>query len=197
MPETANGNPLEIVSLTAAETSASETDDVARARNGDGAAFRRIVEQHQREIGRLMWRFSRDPARHAELVQDVFVQAYMGLNGYRERGPFGHWLRKIAVRVGYAHWRREKKERHPPLNDSATALLAHDPEPHGAREAAEMVHRALAALPPRDRLVLTLLHLEERSVAEIAEMTGWSRAMVKVQAWRARNKMKRLLETSR
>jgi RNA polymerase sigma-70 factor (ECF subfamily) len=195
VPDTPIVSPLEIVSPEAVE--ASELGDIRRARSGDGAAFRRIVERHQREIGRMMWRFSRDPARHAELVQDVFVEAYMSLNGYRGHGPFAHWLRKIAVRAGLAHWRREKRNRHLPLDEAVASLASDEPDAHGAREAAEIVHRALAELPPRDRLVLTLLHLEERSIAEIAEMTGWSRAMVKVQAWRARNKMKRLLESAR
>ena len=55
-----------------------------------------------------------------------------------------------------------------------------------------MLHGLLEELPPRDRLVLTLRYLEELSVEETAERTGWSRAMVKVQAWRAREKLKRL-----
>lgn len=193
MADPANGNTLE-ESLLGPAGDAAEHEDVRLASRGDGAAFRRIVERRQSEIGRLMWRFTRDPARHAELVQDVFVAAYMGLAGYSGRGPFRHWLRKIAVRTGMAHWRRQKRERHAPLDESLAALASDDADAHDAREAAELVHRLLSQLPPRDRLVLTLLHLEERSVEEIAAMTGWSRAMVKVQAWRARKKMKRLLE---
>jgi RNA polymerase sigma-70 factor (ECF subfamily) len=56
---------------------------------------------------------------------------------------------------------------------------------------------ALEQLPPRDRLVLTLLYLESRSVAEAAELAGWSESMVKVQAHRARQKLRALLEQSR
>jgi RNA polymerase sigma-70 factor (ECF subfamily) len=55
------------------------------------------------------------------------------------------------------------------------------------------VHRLVERLPPRDRAVIVLLHLEERSVAETAELLGWSRAMVKVQAWRARGRLRRML----
>ena len=56
------------------------------------------------------------------------------------------------------------------------------------------MHRVLEKLPERDRVVLTLLYLEERSVAEIADLLGWSRAMVKVQTWRAKRKLERLLD---
>lgn len=166
----------------------SEAEDVLLAQKGDGDAFRRLMEHHQADMARLMWRFSRDPQRHSELVQDAFVEAYMSLSGYRQKGPFGHWLRKIGVRVGLAHWRQRKARPQMSL-EQAAGMLAEEPDRHGPQEAAELVERLLSELPPRDRLVLTLLHLDGRSVAETAEMTGWSQAMVKVQAWRARKKM--------
>jgi RNA polymerase sigma-70 factor (ECF subfamily) len=67
-------------------------------------------------------------------------------------------------------------------------------EPANADEAAETLHRVLDQLSPRDRLVVTLLHLENRTVAETAALTGWSQTMVKVQAFRARGKLRKLLE---
>ena len=51
----------------------------------------------------------------------------------------------------------------------------------------------IAQLSPEDRLVITLLHLEEKSVEEIRALTGWSRSVIKVRAFRARAKMKRML----
>jgi RNA polymerase sigma-70 factor (ECF subfamily) len=57
-----------------------------------------------------------------------------------------------------------------------------------------MLHRVLDRLSPRDRLVVTLLYLENHSVADTASLTGWSQAMVKVQAFRARSKLRKLLE---
>ena len=61
-------------------------------------------------------------------------------------------------------------------------------------EAAVLLHQLLAQLPPRDRLVLTLRYVEEHSVEAAAELTGWTRTMVKVQAWRARGKLRKLFE---
>jgi RNA polymerase sigma-70 factor (ECF subfamily) len=57
-----------------------------------------------------------------------------------------------------------------------------------------LLHTVLDRLSPRNRLVVTLRYLEERSVEETAELTGWTQSMVKVQAWRARKKMKKLLQ---
>ena len=68
---------------------------------GDGDAFARIINRHQAKIADQMRRFSRDPLVIEELVHEVFVEAYTSLKSFRSYAPFVHWLRKIAVRVGY------------------------------------------------------------------------------------------------
>ncbi|OGR61162.1 MAG: hypothetical protein A2X36_15450 [Elusimicrobia bacterium GWA2_69_24] len=179
------------------DSAAADEDsaDAGAARGGDGKAFARLIRRHEAAVAARMWRFTRDPGAHADLVQEVFVAAYQGLGGYRASGPFAHWLAVIAVRAGYAYW-RARARRPDALDETAARRLAESPPPGtAAAEAGELVHRALACLPPRDRLVLTLLYLEGRTVAEAAELTGWSRVMVKVQAWRARAKLRKALET--
>jgi RNA polymerase sigma-70 factor (ECF subfamily) len=171
--------------------------DLRDTLNGDGEAYGRLVRRHQDRIGRYMWRFTRDHAAHEELVQDVFVEAYFSLSSYRHHAPLAHWLQRIATRAGYRYWkdrkRREARDETPLrewdrlLNSQATASIA-------PQAAAEAVHALLSELPPRDRLVLTLMYLEELSVEEIASLTGWTQSMVKVQAFRARGKLKELLD---
>ena len=58
----------------------------------------------------------------------------------------------------------------------------------------ELIERVLEMLPPAARLVITLLEIEDRSVKEIAELTGWSVPLVKVRAFRARAEMRKCLE---
>jgi len=65
-----------------------------------------------------------------------------------------------------------------------------------ARDAAEVLQWAMARLSADERLVITLLELEERSVRDTAELTGWSESNVKVRAFRARQALKKILETS-
>jgi RNA polymerase sigma-70 factor (ECF subfamily) len=146
-----------------------------------------------------MWRFSRDADTHEDLVQEVFVEAYEGLSGYQGKAPFAHWLARIAVRVGYHHWKREKRERAlevVPLEEWHEALEAPEEEMESS-EAGELLHLLMGQLPPRDRLVLTLRFIEGHSVEKTAELTGWSRSLVKVQTWRARNKLRKLFERER
>jgi len=168
--------------------------DIRAALGGDEAAYARIVERHQAAVAKRMWRFTRNRQELEELVQDVFVQAWMSLKGFRGEAPFAHWLSRIATRVGYRFWKnRSRRTEALPLQDWDAIEAAPDGELE-ARESAELLHRMLEQLPPRDRLVLTLMYVEELSVAEAAEHAGWSKSMVKVQAFRARKKLRALLE---
>lgn len=173
---------------------AAELEDVRQSRQGDSDAYRRLIEQHQKHVSRILWRFSRDRLVHEELVQDVFVEAYLSLGGYRGKAPFGHWLSRIATRVGYRYWKQAAR-RH---KTESFTLEEWDQVPDESMEemdpsrAAALVHRLLAQLRPRDRLVLTLRYLEGCDVAETARRTGWTKSMVKVQSRRARKRLEKL-----
>ncbi|HTN76460.1 MAG TPA: RNA polymerase sigma factor [Pirellulaceae bacterium] len=180
------------ISMPAAELDGA---DIASAVNGDAAAYARRVTRYQQEIAQWMWRFTHDRRELDELVHDVFVEAYFSLRTYRQAGPLLHWLRKIATRVGYRFWKQAGRRRQ--VKELSTEewqeLRATETAAAPDRETNELLHRALAELPPRDRLVLTFMYLDELPTERIAELTGWSRVMVKVQAFRARAKLKKLL----
>ena len=169
--------------------------DVRLSRQGDPDAYKRLIERHQQEIGKIMWRFSRNQMIHEELVQDVFVEAYISLATYKKRAPFTHWLRRIATRVGYRYWKqkaREKKfERF--SFEEWDRLTIEAPEEIDSSRAGELLHNLLGQLPPRDRLILTLRYLEGCDVVETAHRTGWTKSMVKVQTFRAKRKLQKLL----
>lgn len=169
--------------------------DVQGCLQGDGEAYARIVSRHQQQIATRMWRFTRDRQNLEELVQEVFVEAYTNLRSFKGTGPFSHWLNAIATRVGYRFWKRKKQLAGKTINlqDWDLPAMAREEKPD-PREAGEVLHVLLGQLPPRDRLVLTLMYLEELPLARIAEQTGWSLTMVKVQAYRARRKLRVLLE---
>jgi len=173
----------------------SEMEDIRQSRKGDSDAYRRLVERHQGHVGKIMWRFSRDVRVHEELVQDVFVEAYMSLAGYRQKAPFAHWLARIATRVGYSYWKKKARRR----ETETFTLEEWDrlPDEPGEKmdpsEAAALVHSLLARLRPRDRLVLTLRYLEGCDVAETAHRTGWTKSMVKVQTLRAKKRLETLM----
>ena len=183
-----------------ADSQSDNLDDVERTRGGDPEAYRRLIEHHQDHVARLLWRFSRDRRVHEELVQDVFVEAYLSLRGYNRKAPLAHWLARIATRVGYRYWKEQARRKQvEPLDvekwDAAVgdghAAAGLEPDEAGA-----LLHQVLAQMSPRDRLVLTLRYLEECDVVETARRTGWTKTMVKVQTLRARDRLRKLIEQS-
>ena len=178
-----------------AAAAALEIDDIRQTREGDSDAYRRLIERHQDHVAGIMWRFSRDLRVHEELVQDVFVEAYMSLAGYHRKAPFAHWLARIATRVGYHYWKKQARLREAEVFtlEEWDRIPDEPVEEMDPSEAAALEHRLLARLRPRDRLVLTLRYLEGCDVAETARRTGWTRTMVKVQTLRARKKLEDLL----
>lgn len=185
---------------TTPDSAATDWNDVKRTRRGDSEAYRRLIERHQDRVARMLWRFSRDRRVHEELVQDVFVEAYLSLRGYDGKAPLAHWLARIATRVGYRYWKEKARRRGMAAFDlqewdeAVGAALATDaPEPD---QAGELLHQLLAQMAPRDRLVLTLRYLEQCDIVETARRTGWTKTMVKVQTLRARNRLRKLVEQS-
>lgn len=183
------------------DTSAGDLEDVQRTRGGDPDAYRRLIERHQDYVAGILWRFTRNRRDHEELVQDAFVEAYLGLSSFRKAAPFQHWLARIATRVGYRHWKEKARQRRTePFSleqwDRATEddgiLDALEPD-----HAATLLFSLFAQLSPRDRLVLTLRYLDQCDVAETAQRTGWTKTMVKVQTLRARKRLQNLVERTK
>ena len=176
---------------------AAEQDgsDIRASLGGDEEAFSRLMTRYQPLVYRQMWRFSRDPNTLDDLVQEVFIEVFRSLHGYKAKAPFLHWLRRIATRTGYRFWKRNARtqrvrdelEQHRFELPSTAANVS-------ASEAEESLYQLLELLTPRDRLVLTLIYFEDCSAAEAAKRLGWSATMVRVQAHRARGKLKRILE---
>lgn len=179
-----------------AETVCEEDrEDIAESLAGNGEGFARLVRRYQDKVAAQMWRFTRDAVVLDQLVQDVFVEAYLSLKGFRGRAPFLHWLRRIATRVGFHYWksRARMEEREETLKETNLNLTA-APETVTPSEAANMLYQLFGKLHPADRLVLTLFYFEGCDVKEIAARSGWNRALAKVRLHRARKKLKSLLE---
>jgi RNA polymerase sigma-70 factor (ECF subfamily) len=182
------------------------TDDelVEAVRSGNEAAFAQLFDRHSRFVARLASRFL---PRHQDvegIVQDTFTEAFLDLDRYRgaHERSFVAWLRRITVTTCYDSLRRARlrgAQSTDSLSDHEVATLSGLWQ--GAALTAEqsvitrdLAVKLLARLAPADRLVLTLLSLEELSVTEIAELTGWSESKVKVRAHRARKTLRAIVE---
>ena len=163
---------------------------------GDDHAFAELARRHKSRVFGVAARFARDAAELEDICQEVFVQAYFKLRQFRRDSPFEHWVMRITTFKCYDYLRKRRRDG-PAI--SADALLESGYEPSAPEAPAphpdlDRLHAALAQLSPKERLVITLLELEERSVQEIAGLTGWSTANVKVRAFRARAALRKLME---
>jgi RNA polymerase sigma-70 factor (ECF subfamily) len=112
--------------------------------------------------------------------------------------PFDHWVSRIAVNTCIDQLRKQKVRpefRWSDFSEEQQAILdnlknsAILPSERSPEEAKELVERLMQTLKPDERTVVTWLHLEEKSIAEICDLTGWTPSKVKVTAFRARQKL--------
>ena len=145
------------------------------------------------------------PRRTSEedLVQTVFMKIFANLGQYSGQVPIEHWISRIAVNTCFNELKAEKIRPEWRWSDfsedeqhmlESLAASGHESPQFPNLAARDLLEKLLATLNPQDRLVVQLLHLEERSVAEVRKITGWSEPMIKVRAFRARRKLQKSLK---
>jgi RNA polymerase sigma-70 factor (ECF subfamily) len=179
----------------------SESEVIAAVLQGDTARFELLVTRHSPRVFATARRYARRESEVADIVQEVWLKAFQRLGSFRGEAPFEHWLMRLTVRTCYDFLREHRRSREATFTDLTTPendwleRLVSAPErvDDQAEAARQLVERVLGMLSPAARLVITLLEIEDRSVKEIAQLTGWSVALVKVRAFRARAEMKKCL----
>jgi len=185
--------------MVSAKSSTPDEQLVEATLAGDDTAFAELTLRHKSRVFGVAARFAGNAAELEDICQDVFIQAYFKLRQYRRDSPFEHWLLRITTHKCYDYLRKRRRSG---TLLSVDALLESGHEPSAPEHPVphpdlERLHAALAQLSPKERLVITLLELEERSIQEIAEITGWSPANVKVRAFRARAALRKLMENQK
>jgi RNA polymerase sigma-70 factor (ECF subfamily) len=176
---------------------------VARVRQGDESAARALLAQLHPLVLKLVRAHRPRRTDEEDLVQIVFMKVFTKLDQFSGAVPLEHWVSRIAVNTCLKAMRYERVRPEIRLSDlteeeeqvvQRLASTSDDlPESVDAMSR-ELLGRLLGMLNAEDRLVVTLLNLEQKTVAEVRQVTGWSTPLVKVRAFRARQKMKRLLE---
>ncbi|MFV1994932.1 MAG: RNA polymerase sigma factor [Verrucomicrobiales bacterium] len=175
----------------------------AWTKDRDQAAARELIDVLHPRVAGIVRRHWARPEDWEDLEQEVMVRVFENLPKFKANAPLEHWVSRIALNACRQRWR--KKSRRPEWRWSDLSegeQRAFDQAQHSevaieeleGRDARALMLRLLDTLGAEDRLVLSLLHLEERSVAEIAELTGKSASAVKVRAFRARKKLHAALE---
>jgi RNA polymerase sigma-70 factor (ECF subfamily) len=179
----------------------SDAELIAAVLQGDAASFEPLVKKYSPRIFATARRYARREDEIQDIAQEVWLKAYQKLGSFRGEAPFEHWLMRLAVRTCYDFLRAHQRNREASFSELTEAeddWLEHfvvnpDSAVSDAEAAKMLVARLLEQLSPPARLIITLLEIEDRSVKEIAALTGWSVPLVKVRAFRARAEMRKVL----
>jgi len=179
----------------------TDAELIAAVIQGDKASFEPLIKKYQPRVFATARRYARRESEVEDIVQEVFIKAFQKLAGFRGEAPFEHWLMRLAMRTCYDFLRAHQRNRETSFTELSQPetdwldqfVIEPDAADEHAEAARQLIRRILTRLSPSARLVITLLEIEERSVKEIAEITGWSVPLVKVRAFRARAEMRKIL----
>ena len=176
---------------------------VARVRQGDEAAASELLAHLHPLVLKLVR--SHLPRRTSEedMVQAVFVKIFTRLSQFSGTVPLEHWVSRIAINTCIHQISKERVRpeiRYADLSEEEEQVVqtlassAEDLSPSQSIASHELVTKLLDTLSAPDRLVITLMHLEGRTVEEVRQITGWNKSLIKVRAFRARRKLRKHLD---
>ncbi len=182
-------------------------DCLARVRGQDQDAARSLVEYLYPTVIRIVRANLPRRAAEEDLSQDIFVKLFEKLDQFRGEVPFEHWVSRIAVnhclnviraQKSRPEWRMsDLSEEQSAALEAATSDHTESPDPTLQMGARELVDILLEALSPEDRLLIRMLEIEELSVDEVRQRTGWSATFIRVRAFRARRKLNKRFRSLR
>ena len=172
-----------------------------RVRTRDQIAARELVEHLYPLVIRIIRGHLPRRVLEQDIAQEVFLKMFTRMDQYQGAVPFSHWVSRIAITTCIDHLRAQKRRPEYRLADlseqeadllEATAVSANAIGPDDALASRELLFKLLDQLNPDDRMVIQLLDLDQNSIAEVSQLTGWNGSLVKVRAFRARRKLQKL-----
>lgn len=171
---------------------------IDKVRAGDVASFSHLVERYKDMAYTVALKILRNSEDAEEVAQDSFVKAFQQLNTFQGKSKFSTWLYTIVYRTAISKTRKKKLE----LTDIDSYVIDSYSTEGGSSQIDSLRHeeqqkyvaQAIDKLPELDALLVTLFYINDNSLDEIKEITGYSKTNVKVRLFRARKKLYRILE---
>ncbi|PYT76444.1 MAG: RNA polymerase subunit sigma-24 [Acidobacteria bacterium] len=181
----------------------SEEQLIAAAKTGRRAPFGELCERHGTKVFRVIHRIMRNREDAEDAAQDCFLNAFVHLKDFDGRSQFATWLTRIAINAAFMKLRKNRGAREVPideLNPSHEPVAqrefqydAPDPEEScSLRERKRIVKSAISGLRPRTRNVVELIHLQEHSIRDTAQILGISTGAVKSRMFHAKIALHRM-----
>lgn len=176
---------------------------VGRVRHGDEEAARLLLNHLYPLVIRLVRAHLPRRTTEDDLAQTVFMKVFARLDQFSGRVPLDHWVSRITINTCLNQLAAEKVRpelRRADLTEGQCALLDQLPtragelDPADSLAAREIVSKLLALLPPKDRMLITLLHLDGHTPREVEKLTGWSGTLIRGRAFQARRRLRKHFE---
>ena len=176
---------------------------IAAAKTGRRAPFGELCERHMKQVSCVTRRIMRNREDAEDALQDCLLNAFVHVKDFDERSRFATWLTRIAINAALIKLRKNRRVREVPIdepNPSSEPIaqrefryVAPDPEEScSLRERKRIVKSAISGLRPRARNIVELIHLQEHSIRETAQIRGISTAAVKSRIFHARVDLHRM-----
>src|SRR6266852_5236828 len=172
---------------------------VEAALRHDDEAARELVRRLYPLVAKVVRAHGSRRTSEEDLFQMIFIKVFQRLNQFSGKVPLEHWVSRIAVNTCLNQIAAEKVRpelRQADLSEEEQAVVenlaasSYELAPDRRFASRQLVEHLLDLLKPVERLVIDMTYLQGRSVEEIRKITGWSAALIKVRAFRARQKMK-------
>ncbi|MFD0750954.1 RNA polymerase sigma factor [Mucilaginibacter calamicampi] len=159
--------------------------------NGDPASYAFLVNKYKDMVYSIAIKILRDADEAQDIAQECFITAYQQLHKYQRRSKFSTWLYTIVYRAAVTQLRRNKLDT-TFIGDSVNEVLDNGNNQFDqlqAKQVGQQVRIAIDRLPPTEALLVTLYYINDLPVKEIQEITGLSKANIKIKLFRARKKL--------
>jgi RNA polymerase sigma-70 factor (ECF subfamily) len=176
---------------------------LSRVRVGDEEAWRQLVHLLNPLVSKIIRNQVRRTIDHDDLAQVAFTKIFLKLDQFAGKQPFAHWVSRLTINTCY-DWLRRQKARplvtYSDLGETQAEILEKNlagqsgDNKESLAAMRDLLDRLISTLKPREQIVIRLLDLEEKSVQDVCDLTGWGASKVKVTAMRARRKLSEQLK---
>lgn len=177
----------------------SDTYYIKRILDGDTSCFACLLDKYSHPLFNLIYRIVGNREDAEELTEDVFMKAFQRLESFEGRGNFSNWLYKIAYNMSISAVRKAKVEFLAiddfQLTNVSSDILDDSDDTAAQHLQLELLEKALDRLPAEERALVLLFYKEEKSIEEIASISGLSVANVKVKLHRIRKKLNEIIRS--
>ncbi len=175
----------------------SDKELLAKFRNNPNLGFQLIVKKYQERVYWQIRRLTKNHQDTEDVMQNVFIKAWKGLENFRSDSAIYTWLYRIAFNETHTFLSRESKrattDLDPPIFENSIAIEGTE---YSSEEIEKLLNKALDTLPEKQRLVFQLKYFDDLKFKEVSDLTGTSVGALKTSYHLAVKKIENFLKSS-